>query len=55
MPVRWEGKNLIDMKESNLTFAEGFLGTQAAVAKKQGKLMMAFDWDKAAEIIKKPI
>jgi len=52
MPVRWEGKNLIDMKESNLTFAEGFLGTQAAVAKKQGKLMMAFDWDKAAEIIK---
>tara|TARA_R110002153_G_C13141927_1_gene481046 strand:- start:264 stop:659 length:396 start_codon:yes stop_codon:yes gene_type:complete len=40
------------MKTSNLSFAEGFLGTQAQVAKKQGKSMMTFDWDKASEIIK---
>lgn len=40
------------MKQSNFSFAEGFLGTQAKEAKKQGKSMMAFDWDKAAEIIK---
>ena len=40
------------MKTSNLTFAEGFLGIQAQEAKRQGKSMMTFDWDKAAEIIK---
>lgn len=40
------------MKRSNFTFAEGFLGTQAQEAKRQGKSMMTFDWDKAAEIIK---
>ena len=38
------------MKTSNLTFAEGFLGTQAQEAK--GAIFMAFDWDKAAKIIK---
>ena len=40
------------MKKSNLTFAEGLLGTQAEDARKQGKRMMYFDWDKSAEIIK---
>jgi len=39
-------------KKSDLTFAEGFLGVQAKEATKQGRSMMAFDWDKAAEIIK---
>ena len=40
------------MKESNLTFAEGFEGKQAKETKKQGKKHMTFDWDKAALIIK---
>ena len=40
------------MKTSNLSFAEGFLGTQAQVARKQGKSMMTFDWDRASKIIK---
>lgn len=40
------------MKTSNLTFAEGFLGTRSREAAKQGKPMMAFDWDKAAKTIK---
>lgn len=40
------------MKESNLSFAEGFLGTQAKEATKQGKTQKAFDWNKAAKIIK---
>ncbi len=40
------------MKTSNLTFAEGFLGTQAQEAKAKGAIFMAFDWDKAAKIIK---
>ena len=39
-----------NMKQSNLSFAEGFLGVQAQAAK--DKPMMAFDWDKAAEKIK---
>jgi len=38
------------MKQSNLTFVEGFLGTQAIKA--QGKPQMYFNWDKAAEVIK---
>lgn len=40
------------MKTSELGFAEGFLSTRGQIAKKQGKPMMTFDWDKAAEIIK---
>jgi hypothetical protein len=39
-------------KESNLSFADGFMGLEAAKAKEEGKKPMAFDWDKAAEIIK---
>lgn len=38
------------MKQSNLSFVEGFLGLQAKAAK--NKPMMTFDWDKAAEKIK---
>ena len=40
------------MKSSNLTFAEGFLGTKAQEAKEKGNIFMAFDWDKAAKLIK---
>ena len=40
------------MKTSKLGFAEGFLGTQAQDAKAKGEIFMAFDWDKAAKIIK---
>ena len=40
------------MKKSELSFADGFLGTNAEVAAKKGKPTKAFDWDKAAEIIK---
>ena len=40
------------MKTSNLTFEDGFLGTQAADARAKGNEMMVFDWDKAASIIK---
>jgi len=40
------------MKRSEFTFAEGFLGTRADIAKSKGNPMKAFDWDKAAEIIK---
>ena len=38
------------MKESKLSFAEGFLGVDASLNK--DKPQMKFDWDKAAEIIK---
>lgn len=40
------------MKQSNLTFGEGFLGIQAREAAAKGAIHKAFDWDKAAEIIK---
>jgi len=40
------------MKQSNYTFAEGFYGTPAIAAKARGAKMKAFDWDKAAQIIK---
>ena len=40
------------MKTSNLTFSEGFLGIQASAAEAKGAIYMAFDWDKAAKIIK---
>lgn len=40
------------MKKSELTFAEGFLGIQSSKAKEKGNPMLAFDWDKAAQIIK---
>jgi hypothetical protein len=40
------------MKTSNLTFAEGFLGTRAQDAKAKGAISLAFDWDKAGRIIK---
>lgn len=38
------------MKESNLSFAEGFLGIQSKAA--AGRPQKKFDWDKAALIIK---
>ena len=41
------------MKESKLTFAEGFLGNDAKLAK--DKPMKTFDWDKAAEIIREEL
>ena len=40
------------MRTSNLTFVEGFLGTQAQEAKEKGAIHKAFDWDKAAKLIK---
>jgi hypothetical protein len=40
------------MKQSNLTFGEGFLGIQSREAAEKGAIFKAFDWDKAAEIIK---
>lgn len=43
------------MKESKLTFAEGFLGIEAKAAKAQGETPKAFDWDKAALIIKEQL
>jgi hypothetical protein len=39
------------MKESKLTFAEGFLRIQAEDARKNGNKMKTFDWDKAAQIM----
>lgn len=41
---------LNDMKKSTLTFSEGFKGIAPVP---RGPLQMAFDWDKAAKIIKK--
>lgn len=41
------------MKKSELSFAEGFLGTRAEAAKNNKH--MAFNWDKAAEIIKEKL
>ena len=41
------------MKESTLSFAEGFTAPNAILAKERGEEQKAFDWDKAAEIIKK--
>lgn len=38
------------MKQSNFSFADGFLGKEAIKAKDNPQ--MAFDWDKAAKIIK---
>ena len=40
------------MKQSNYTFAEGFLGEPAKKAKAQGAIHKAFNWNQAAEIIK---
>lgn len=40
------------MKQSNLTFIEGFLILKQNKQKKQNKTQKAFDWDKAAKIIK---
>ena len=39
------------MKQSNLSFADGFLGLEAKTAKEKGNTHKAFDWDKAAELI----
>ena len=41
------------MKKSELSFAEGFLGRRAEAAKNNKH--MAFNWDKAAEIIKEKL
>lgn len=43
------------MKQSNLSFADGFLGIEAKIAKEKGNTHKAFDWDKAAEIIKEKL
>lgn len=43
------------MKESNLTFAEGFSSSNYDSAKSKGATQMAFDWDKAAKIIKEAL
>lgn len=43
------------MKKSNLTFAEGFLGVNSKIAAEKRNILKAFDWDKAAEIIKKKL
>lgn len=40
------------MKKSELTFMEGFTWGKAQEARKRGDIQMAFDWDKAGEIIK---
>lgn len=40
------------MKRSELTFADGFTSNRAQEAKLNGSKMKAFDWDKAAKIIK---
>jgi len=40
------------MKKSELSFTDGFLGIQANAAKSRGEKMKAFNWDKAAQIIK---
>ncbi len=43
------------MKQSSLSFADGFLGIKAEAARKKEKPHKAFDWDKAAEIIKEKL
>lgn len=43
------------MKESKLSFAEGFLGNDAAIARAKRNKFKTFDWDKAAEIIKEKL
>lgn len=44
------------MKQSNLSFADGFNPNgQGQINRKLGKPLMAFDWDKAAEIIKEKL
>jgi len=40
------------MKQSNLSFADGFIGAEAIQAKAKGNKHLAFDWDKAAQLIK---
>jgi len=40
------------MKQSNYSFAEGFYATPASSAKAAGATQKAFDWDKAAQLIK---
>lgn len=39
------------MPTSKLTFGEGFLGTDAEIARRNNAIQKVFDWDKAAEII----
>jgi hypothetical protein len=44
------------MKQSNLSFLDGFNPNgQGAINRALGKPLMAFDWDKAAKIIKKEL
>lgn len=40
------------MKKTELSFRDGFLGIQAENARAENAIMKAFDWDKAAKIIK---
>lgn len=40
------------MKKSELTFMEGFTSSRSDIAEKKGNIIKAFNWDKAAEIIK---
>ena len=43
------------MRESTLTFMEGFSRSNYDDAKAKGAIQMAFDWDKAAQIIKEKL
>lgn len=45
----------MSLKQSELSFADGFSGIQAAAASEKGNKMQAFDWDKAAQIIKEKL
>lgn len=43
------------MKKSELAFFDASTGMRAKQAKSEGKTQQAFDWDKAAEIIKEKL
>ena len=43
------------MKQSDLSFAAGFLGLESKKAYFDGNPQKAFDWDRAAEIIKEKL
>jgi len=43
------------MKESNYSFMDGFLIPNAIIAKAEGKVHNAFNWDKAAAIIREKL
>lgn len=43
------------MKKSELSFMDVFTGSRASEAQARGAIFMAFDWDKAAAIIKEAL